>query len=272
MNHNCRVFVVLAAQKIRELCLGVPFLILLLIQHLTFFFIQRDALLALERDGILVAFHPAQYGLLVSAFFLGIFLALYVGIEPARDRESGALETLFYGPVSAVIYLSSLLAVLFAALLISGISLLGALGMGCLFIGYEIPSSLVPLIPITIFCFYGMGIAGMFISVLFRQARTAMIVMVILLIVSFGLAVGNFWFSQNDISGSFALIFLRRALSGSSKAIAFIFPLGLFFEDLLWFVEYGHIPLFHIFWYLIYGAALFTGTTTILGKRGVLAR
>jgi ABC-type transport system involved in multi-copper enzyme maturation permease subunit len=272
MNDNCRIFTVLAGRKIRELCLGVPFLILLIIQQLVFFFMQRDALLALERDGMLVAFHPAQYGLLISAFFLGIFLALYVAIEPARDRESGALETLFYGPVSAGMYLAALFVVMLAALLISGINLLGALGMGCIFIGYEIPASLVPLLPVMIFCFCGMGITGMFVSVLFRQPRTGMIIVAVLLVVSLGLTVGNFWFSQNDISGSFAMIFLRRALSGLNRIMAFIFPLGLFFEDILWFVGYGRIPPFHIFWYLIYDMVLFAGAVVTLGKRGVLAR
>jgi ABC-type transport system involved in multi-copper enzyme maturation permease subunit len=272
MNDNCRIFMVLADRKIRELCLGVPFLILLVTQHLVFFFTQRDALLALERDGMLVAFHPAQYGLLVSAFFLGIFLALYVAVEPARDRESGALETLFYGPVSAGLYLAALVAVMLAALLISGINLFAALGMGCMFIGYEIPASLLPLLPVTIVCFCGMGMTGLFVSALFRQPRTAMIIVAVLLVVSLGLTVGNFWVSQNDISGSFAMIFLRRALSGVNRVMIFIFPLGLFFEDLLWFVGYGRIPLFHILWYLIYDMALFIGAVVILGKRGVLAR
>ena len=272
MKDDLRIFKVLAQRKARELCLGRPFLFMLVGQQLVFFFMQRDALLALDRDGILVAFHPAQYGLLVSAVLLGVFLLIYAAAEPARERESGALETLFYGPVSALIYISSIVAAIIAAMLVSALCLLGALGVGSIFIGYEIPASLLPLLPVTVFCFCCIGIAGIFTSVLFRQARLILTVVTILLMFSLAISAGNFWFSQTDFSGSFAMIFLRQAVSMINMVLGFIFPLGLFFDDLSWFIEYGRIPLLHILWYLIYGTGLFLLSVKVLAKRGVLAR
>ena len=272
MKDDFRVFAVLAQRKIRELCLGKAFLAVVFLQQIVFFFLQRDALLALDRDGIIVAFHPAQYGLLVSVVLLGVFLLLYTAAEPARERESGALETLFYGPVSESVYLFSILAAVITAMLVSFLALLGALWIGVLFIGYEIPASLLPLLPVTVFCFYGLSIAGIFISVLFRQTRLALIIVTILLVFSLVLSAGNFWFSQTDFSGSFAVVFLRRALSAVNLGLSFVFPLGLYFDDLSWFIGYGRIPLFHVLWYIIYGAGLFLLSVKILGKRGVLAR
>ena len=267
-----RVFTILAHRKIRDLCLGKPFLVLLVFQQLTFFFMQRDALLALDRDGILVAFHPAQYGLLVSVLLLGIFLLLYAAAEPARERESGALETLFYGPVSGLIYVATILASVVIAILISGLCLLGALGIGAIFIGYDIPASLLPLLPVTVFCFCCISAAGIFVSVLLRQARLTLIVVTILLIFSLAVSAGNLWCSHTDFSGSFAMIFLRRALSAVNMCLGFIFPLGLFIDDISWFVGYGRIPFLHILWYLFYGTAFYFLSVVVLNKRGVLAR
>lgn len=272
MKDDLRVFAVLAKRKTRELCLGWPFLIMLFFQQLAFFFFQRDALLALQRDGILVAFHPAQYGLLVSVVLLGIFLLLYAAAEPARERESGALETLFYGPVSERLYLLAILASVIAAMLVSGLNLLGALWAGAFFTGYEIPASLLPLLPVTFFCFCCISAAGVFISVLLKQARLTLTVITILLVFSLAVSAGNFWCSQTDFSGSFAMVFLRRALSAVNMALGFIFPLGLYFDDLSWFIGYGSIPLLHILWYLIYGTALFFVSVKVLNKRGVLMR
>ena len=272
VRNDVYVFTVLAQRKIRELCLGKPFLAMLFVQQMVFFFFQRDALLALDRDGILVAFHPAQYGLLVSVVLLGIFLLLYAAAEPARERESGALETLFYGPVSELIYVSAVMASIVTAMAISLLTLLGALWAGVLFIGYEIPVSLLPLLPVTLLCFWCISAAGIFISILFRQARLTMTVVTILLVFSLAVTTANFWFSQTDFSGSFAMIFLRQAVSALSMCLNFIFPLGLYFDDLSWFIGYGRIPLFHVLWYLLYAAGLFLLSVKALGKRGVLAR
>jgi len=68
------------------------------------------------------------------------------------------------------------------------------------------------------------------------------------------------------------MIFLRRAFSVVNLGLSFIFPLGLYFDDLSWFIAYSRIPFFHIFWYLIYGTGLFFLSMVVLSKRGVLAR
>jgi ABC-type transport system involved in multi-copper enzyme maturation permease subunit len=266
------IFTVLAKRKTRELCLGWPFLVLLVSQQLAFFFMQREALGALERDGIMVVFHPAQYGLLISVVLLGVFLLLYAAAEPARERESGALETIFYGPVCEGIYLFAILTAVIAAILVSFLCLLGSLLVGVIFIGYEIPTSLLPLLPVSFFCFLCVSAAGIFISALIRQARLTLITVCILLIFSLAASLGNFLFSRIDFPGTYAMIFFRRALSVVNAALGFIFPLGLYFEDLSWFIEFGRIPPFHIFWYLLYGTGLFFFSVMVLAKRGVLAR
>jgi hypothetical protein len=105
-----------------------------------------------------------------------------------------------------------------------------------------------------------------------RQARLSLIIVTVLVIFSLAVSAGNFWYSRVESSGSFAIIFLRRAISAVNLGMCYIFPLGLYFDDLSWFIGYGRIPLFHVFWYLIYGTGLFFLSIRILGKRGVLAR
>jgi len=269
---DLHVFTVLAKRKARELCLGWPFLIMLVIQQMAFFLFQREALMALERDGIMVVFHPAQYGLLVSVVLLGIFLLLYSAAEPGRERESGALETLFYGPVSERIYLFAILTAVMAAMLLSFLCLLGSLMIGVLFIGYEIPASLLPLLSVTVFCFFCISIAGIFVSVLSKQARITLIIITILLVFSLAVSVADFMFSRIQFPHSYAMIFFRRMLSVVNMVLRFVFPLGLYFEGISWFVGFGRIPSFHIFWYLIYGTGLFFLSVKILAWRGVLTR
>jgi ABC-type transport system involved in multi-copper enzyme maturation permease subunit len=245
---------------------------MLCIQQLIMFLIQRSALTALERDGLLVAFHPSQYGLFVSVLLLGGFLFLYNVAEPSRDGESGTLETLFYGPVSEKIYLSACFIAFLAAVLVSFLNLLGALLAGSFFIGYEIPTSLLPLFPLTILCFCCMGLAGLFFSVLCRQTRLALILASIILLFSLAVSVGNFWFSLNDTSGSFEFILFREALSLANRFLGMVFPLGLYLDDLSQFVAYGNIPLWHGIFYLVYGFAVFPATASIMHRRGVIIR
>jgi ABC-type transport system involved in multi-copper enzyme maturation permease subunit len=272
MRGKFRELSVLARWKTWELCLGFPFLGMLCVQQLIIFLIQRRVLTALERDGLLVAFHPAQYGLFISVLLLGGFLFLYTAAEPSRDGESGTLETLFYGPVSEKIYLSACLIAFLAAVLVSFLNLLGALLAGSLFIGYEIPASLLPLLPLTILCFCCMGIAGLFFSVLCRQTRLALVLSSIILLVSLAAAAGNFWFSLNDASGSFEFILFREALSLAGRFLGMVFPLGLYLDGLSRFIAYGNIPFWHVIFYLVYGFVVFPATVTMMHKRGVIIR
>jgi ABC-type transport system involved in multi-copper enzyme maturation permease subunit len=263
---------VLVRWKIREICLGFPFLAILCIQQLIFFLIQRSTLTALERDGLLVASHPSRYGLFISVLLLGGFLFLYTAAEPSRDGESGNLETLFYGPVSEKIYLSACFIAFLTAVFVSFLNLLGALLAGSFFIGYEVPASLLPLLPSTILCFCCMGLAGLFFSVLCRQTRLALILASIILLFSLAVSAGNFWFSLNDASGSFELIFFRKALSMVNRFLSMIFPLGFYLDDISRFIAYGNIPLWHIIFYLVYGFVAFPATIGIMHRRGVIRR
>jgi len=68
------------------------------------------------------------------------------------------------------------------------------------------------------------------------------------------------------------MIFLRQALSAVNMVLGFIFPLGLYFDDLAWFIGYGRIPPLHVLWYLFYAIVLFLLSVKVLRKRGVLAR
>jgi ABC-type transport system involved in multi-copper enzyme maturation permease subunit len=60
---------------------------------------------ALEAAGILVRADPFRGPLAVSMLVVALFLGISAAISTARDRESGTLEVLFYGPVDEISYI-----------------------------------------------------------------------------------------------------------------------------------------------------------------------
>ena len=61
---------------------------------------------ALKRGGLLIEAEPFRSPVAAAMLVLALFLAVSAAVSAARDRESGALEVLFYGPVDEVSYVS----------------------------------------------------------------------------------------------------------------------------------------------------------------------
>ncbi|MGI9335263.1 MAG: hypothetical protein ACR2RL_19120 [Gammaproteobacteria bacterium] len=59
---------------------------------------------ALEAVGVLVLSDPFGPAFSIALFALALYLAIWAAVSVARDRESGALEVLFYGPVDEISY------------------------------------------------------------------------------------------------------------------------------------------------------------------------
>ena len=60
---------------------------------------------ALEASGLLVTADPFRSPLAAAVLVLALFLAASAAASTARDRESGILEVLFYGPVDELSYI-----------------------------------------------------------------------------------------------------------------------------------------------------------------------
>jgi hypothetical protein len=272
MNTEQRVFAILAGRKLKDVCFSSSFISLLFAQSVLVAAFLRNALVALDRDGIMVAFHPAQYGLAFSVLLLGVFLLLYSALEPARERENGTLETLFYGPLTARAYVLSMSAATLGAGVLSCAALAGGLLAGSLLIGYDVPYALALLFLLTLLFLFSMSSAGIFASLLFSHFRTAVIVVVVFLFFSVALFAGNYYLSHQDISGSFAFVYLLRGISIADCVFQYAFPFGLFIGDLNAFIEIGSIPLLHLAWYALFGCLSLFGSVLMLKRRGVQAR
>ena len=59
---------------------------------------------ALQAAGVLVLADPFRPSVAVAMLVLALFFAVSAAVSAARDRESGTLEVLFYGPVDEITY------------------------------------------------------------------------------------------------------------------------------------------------------------------------
>ncbi len=267
-----RVYTVLAARRIRDLCLGAPFVLLLFAQQAALFFLQRSALASLESNGLMVALHPAEYGLLAAVVLLALWVVAYAAPGPSRERESGALETLFYGPVTPTAYVLAELTAVAAAALISLALLLGALLIGRAAVAYDVPASLLALAPLCVLFLLAAAAAAICGALFFGQERTATAVAVLLLLLSLASFAGDLFLAQYESGASLFVVFLRSLLSRFNMVFRFVFPLGLFLDDLVRYEGTGALPAAHIAWYAAYACLFTLAAIRVLRLRGVAAR
>jgi ABC-type multidrug transport system permease subunit len=267
-----RSYAVLARRRIGDLCLGTPFVLLLLAQQAMLFFLQRSAFASLEANGLMVALHPAEYGLLAAVVLLALWVVAYAAPGPARERESGALETLFYGPVTAADYVLAELTAVGAAVSLSLALLAGALVIGRAAVAYDVPLSLLSLAPLCLLFLLAAAAAAICGALVFRQERTATALAVLLLLLSLASFAGDLFLAQYESGASLFVVFLRSLLSRFSLAFRWVFPLGLFLEDLVRYEGTGAFPPAHVAWYAAYACLFTLAAVRVLRLRGVAAR
>ena len=81
-----------------------PYVAAAVVAAITGFVLQND-LYRVEQDGLLVLSEPFGLPVYMGTLVLSVFQAASVAIAVAREREQGAVELLFYGPVDARTYL-----------------------------------------------------------------------------------------------------------------------------------------------------------------------
>ena len=81
-----------------------PYAVVAAVAGITAVVLQND-LYRVEQDGLLVISEPFALPVYLGTLLLAVVQAASVTIAVAREREQGATELLFYGPVDARIYL-----------------------------------------------------------------------------------------------------------------------------------------------------------------------
>jgi ABC-type transport system involved in multi-copper enzyme maturation permease subunit len=130
---------------------------------------------SIHEDGLLVTGSPLNFPFYLAVIGTGIYLSLTALIAVARERESGTMEVLFYGPVDPGSYVAGKL---FENLMSFGVMLGGYLTVFLILgsvthFGYY--NCLIPRIILA--CFYAtMLIAvGIGVAVLMNSVRTAVL-------------------------------------------------------------------------------------------------
>jgi hypothetical protein len=75
-----------------------------------------------------------------------------------------------------------------------------------------------------------------------------------------------------DPGASFFVVFLRAMLSAFDSALRWLFPLGLFLDDVVRAASFGSVPLLHAAWYPLYAAAFAAAAVATIRAKGVAAR
>ena len=180
---------------------------------------------ALKAGDILVLADPFAPPLSVAMLVLALFLAVTAAISAARDRESGTLEVLFYGPVDEISYvlgkILGLLITYIAALpllfislallaLISGFSLTPIIFVSLLL-------SIVPAAEIIAF--------GVLLSIGTNRVRSAVLLLLGVMAVLLGVTVAYAMVLRIPIEDpSSPVLSLRDALAALDAGVSWVSP------------------------------------------------
>jgi ABC-type transport system involved in multi-copper enzyme maturation permease subunit len=180
---------------------------------------------ALEAGGVLVLADPLKASMSTAILVLALFVAVSAAVSAARDRESGTLEVLFYGPVDEVSYiLGKLGGLLFAyvaglPLLIVSFAILSALTGFALTVPVVLGLclSVIPAAEIIGF--------GVMLSVGTDRVRTALLVLITTIAVLLGISIAYAMVLLVEIDDpSSSVLPLRDTLAALDAVVRWISP------------------------------------------------
>lgn len=145
----------------------------------------------LDAGGLLVLADPFRSPLAIAMLVLAVFLAIWAAVSAARDRESGTLEVLFYGPVDEVAYILGKVGGLLVAYLAALPILLASLALLALMTGFSLtPMILVSLVLSIVPAAEIVGF-GVLLSVGTSRVRNAVLLLVGVTAVLLGVTVAH---------------------------------------------------------------------------------
>lgn len=180
---------------------------------------------ALEAGGVLVLSDPFGPAFTIAMLVLALFLAVSAAVSAARDRESGTLEVLFYGPVDEISYVLGKvggLLVAFAAalpLLLASFALLGLMTGFALTtkILFGLALSIVPAAEIIGF--------GVLLSVGTSHVRTAVLLLIAVIAGLLGISVAYSLVLLVPITDAASPVLpLRDALAALDAVVRWLSP------------------------------------------------
>lgn len=141
---------------------------------------------ALEAGGLLVLADPFASPLAVAMLVLALFLAVSAAVSVARDRASGTLEVLFYGPVDEITYVLGKVGGLLLAWLAALPLLLASLALLALMTGFALTPSILVGLALSIVPAAEIVGFGVLLSVGMERVRSAVLLLVGVIALLFG--------------------------------------------------------------------------------------
>jgi ABC-type transport system involved in multi-copper enzyme maturation permease subunit len=180
---------------------------------------------ALEAGGLLVLADPFRSPLAIAMLVVALFLAVSAAVSAARDRESGTLEVLFYGPVDEVAYVLGKVGGLLVAYLAALPLLLASLTLLALMTGFALTPAILLSLGLSIVPAAEIVGFGVLLSVGTSRVRTAVLLLIGVIAVLLGVTVAYGMVLLVPISDpSSPVLPLRDALAALDAGVRWISP------------------------------------------------
>lgn len=180
---------------------------------------------ALEANGLLVRADPFRSPVAVAMLVLALFLALSAAVSAARDRESGTLEVLFYGPVDEIAYILGKVGGLLVAYLAALPLLLVSLALLALMTGFVLTPMLLASLALSIVPAAEIVGFGVLLSVGTDRVRSAVLLLIGVTAVLLGVTIAYRMVLLVPVDDpSSPVLPLRDALAALDAAIRWISP------------------------------------------------
>jgi ABC-type transport system involved in multi-copper enzyme maturation permease subunit len=182
---------------------------------------------SLEAAGLLVRADPFRSPLAAALIVLALYLAVSAAVSAARDRESGTLEVLFYGPVDELAYVLGKLGGLLLAYAAALPLLLGSLWLLALVSGFTLTPIVVASLVFSLIPAAEIAGFGILLSVGTDRVRSAVLLLIAAAVLLIGVEIAYRTVLLAPIeSAASPVLPLRDALAWLSRAASWIGPFG----------------------------------------------
>jgi ABC-type transport system involved in multi-copper enzyme maturation permease subunit len=180
---------------------------------------------ALKVAGLLVLTDPFRPSVAVAMLVLALFFAVSAAVSAARDRESGTLEVLFYGPVDEITYVLGKAGGLLLAYLAALPLLLASLALLSWMSGFALTPPILVSVLLSIVPVAEIVGFGILLSVGIGRVRSAVLLLVGVVGVLLGIEVAYGMVLLVPISDpSSPVLALRDTLAALDAAASWISP------------------------------------------------
>ena len=144
---------------------------------------------ALNANGTTVLADPFRPTLTIAMLVLALFLAVSAAVSAARDRESGTLETLFYGPVDEVSYILGKVGGLLVAYVAALPLILASLALLSFMTGFALTTRILIGLALSVIPAAVIVGFGVLLSVGTSRVRTSVLLLTAVIVLLLGITV-----------------------------------------------------------------------------------